>query len=256
MKKAMKIGGILFTLLIVFVIVGYMFLGSIIKTTVESFGPDLTKGSVKLESASLSILGSGGVKGMEIGNPENGDFSSPFAFKLGEAFVSVNVASITSDKIVVNEIRIDGAELCWEGVSGANHQKILENIQAFAGGSSDSEETKEDAADSGEEKSLEIKLFQMTNTKVHLYAVGKKLAEITLPDFEKEGIGSGGDVEASETIGLIYDAMLGSIKELLKDSKDILGDAWEGLSDVGGKAVDTIKEGSKGVVDGLKNLFK
>ena len=47
--------------------------------------------SVNLESASLSILGTGGVKGMEIGNPENGDFSSPFAFKLGEAFVSVNV---------------------------------------------------------------------------------------------------------------------------------------------------------------------
>ena len=44
MRKAIKIGGGLFTLLIVFVIVGYMFLGSIIKTSVESFGPDLTNG--------------------------------------------------------------------------------------------------------------------------------------------------------------------------------------------------------------------
>lgn len=251
MKKAIKIGGGLFALLIIVAVVSYMFLGSIIKTSVESFGPDLTKGEVKLESASLSVLGTGGVKGMEIGNPKNGDFSSPFAFKLGEAYVSVNVGSITSEKIVVNEISIDGAELCWEGLTGTNHQKILENIEAHVG---PSEETDEKPADEeGTHKSLEVKLFKMTNTKIHLYAVGSKLAEITLPDFEKEGIGSGGDVEASETIGLIYEAMLGSITELLNDSKDILGDAWTGLSEAGGKAVDSIKEGAGDVVDGIKD---
>ena len=100
---------------------------------------------------------------------------------------------------------------------------------------------------------MEVKLFKMTNTKIHLYALGKKLAEITLPDFVKEGIGSGGDVKASETIGLIYEAMLGSITELLKESKDVLGDAWNGLSEVGDKAVDSIKEGAGNVVDGIKD---
>ena len=66
--------------------------------------------------------------------------------------------AITSEKIVVNEIRIDGAELCWEGVSGTNHQKILENIEAYVG---PSEETDEEA-DEGEDshKSLEVKLFK------------------------------------------------------------------------------------------------
>lgn len=257
MKKAVKICGILLAVLIIGLVIGYMFLGDIIKTGVETVGPELTKGDIKVESASLIITGSGGIKGLEIGNPKNGDFSSPHAFKLGEAFISVDVGSVTSNKIVVNEIRVDGAELCWEGLTGGNHQKILENIQASAGGSSDSGDTKEDApSDSGEEKSLEIKLFKMTNTKIRLFGFGNELAAITLPDFEKEGIGSGEDVKMSDSLAILYESMLGSITEFVEASKDVIGDAWEGLSDVGGKAVDTIKEGSKGVVDGLKNLFK
>ena len=258
MKKAIKIGGALVVLLIIGLVVGYFFLGSIIKTGVETVGPDLTQGDVKLESASLSVFGSGGVKGLEIGNPKNADFSSPYAFKLGEAFISVNIGSISSDKIVINEILIDGAELYWEGLTGDNHQKILENIESYTGPSdpADGKPKEDEPAGDGPQKSLEIKKFTMSNTKVHLYGFGKKLAEVSLPNFSKEGIGSGGDVKANESIALLYEAMLGSVSQLVKDSKDIIGDSWGKLSESGSKAVDGIKEAGEGVVDGIKGLFK
>ncbi|MCM8536702.1 MAG: hypothetical protein NE334_12260 [Lentisphaeraceae bacterium] len=259
MKKAKKIVGVLIGLLVVGLVVGYFFLGSIISTGVETVGPKLTKGDVKLDSASLSIFGSGGIKGLEIGNPKNGDFSSPFAFKMGSVDVSVQIGSVTSDKIVVNSIIVDGAELCWEGMAGSNHQQILENIQEFAGPAEEkTEEGEKPSEEPGKEKSLEIKLFKMTNTKIHLYGFGKKLTEITLPDFEKEGIGSDteGGMKMSDSIGVLYASMLGSITQFLENSKSVLGDSWGALSESGSKAVDSVKEGTKGVVDGIKNIFK
>ncbi|MCM8531160.1 MAG: AsmA family protein [Lentisphaeraceae bacterium] len=254
MKKAVKIVGVLFGLLVIGLIVGYFFLGSIVSKGVETVGPDLTKGDVKLESASLSIFGSGGIKGLEIGNPKNGDFPSPFAFKMGSVDVSVQIGSITSDKIVINSIEVDGAELCWEGLTGDNHQKILENIKEYAGPSDESIE--EEPQEDGTQKSLEIKLFKMTNTKIHLYGFGKKLTEITLPDFQEENIGSGKGMEVNDSIAVLYKSMLGSVTSYIKKSQDMLGKSWDSLSGQGSDVIDSVKEGSKGVVDGIKNIFK
>ena len=158
MKKAAKIVGVLFALLVVLLVVIYFSLGGIIKTGVETVGPELTQGDVKLEGASLSIFGTGGLQGLEIGNPKNGDFASPFAFKMGGIDIDVDIASISSDKIIINEVIIDGAELCWEGLSGDNHQKILENIESFTGPAApEAEETPTTEESAGVEKSLEIK---------------------------------------------------------------------------------------------------
>ena len=107
-KKLIKIVGILLALIVIALVVVYMMLGSIIKKGVETVGPELTKGDVKLEGASLSIFGTGGVKGLEIGNPKNGDFGSPFAFKLGSTDVKVKIGSLTSDTIIVESIVVDG----------------------------------------------------------------------------------------------------------------------------------------------------
>ncbi|NQZ57920.1 MAG: hypothetical protein HRT88_10715, partial [Lentisphaeraceae bacterium] len=140
MKKLVKIAIALVALLVVALVVVYFMLGGIIKTGVETVGPELTQGEVKLEEVNLSITGSGGMKGLDIGNPKNADFKSPFAFKVGSLNVKVQIGSITSDKIIVDEILIDGAELCWDGMTGKNHQKILENIDAFIGGGEEPKE--------------------------------------------------------------------------------------------------------------------
>lgn len=255
-KKLIKIIGILFALLIIGLVIVYFMLGSIIKKGVETVGPELTQGEMKLDGASLSVFGSGGVKGLFIGNPKNGDFTSPFAFKLGSADVSVQIGSLMSDKIIVNSIIVDGAEVCFDGVTGKNHQKIMENIEAYTGGG----EKKDDApAEEGEKKKIVIKLFKMTNTKVHLHVLGQTVP-IPMPDFEKTGIGEGGDgATLKETVAAIYGSLYSRITGLIKKSgdliKDVTGKGLDAISKGAGDAVDSVKDGVKGVGDKIKGLF-
>ena len=265
-KKLIKIVGILFALLVIALVVVYFMLGSIVKTGVETVGPDLTKGDMKLESASLSVFGSGGIKGLLIDNPKNGEFKSPFAFKLGSADVKVQVGSLMSDKIIVESIIIDGAEVCFEGLTGSNHQKIMENIEAYTGGGEKTEEKPEEQKE-GEGKKVVIKLFKMTNTKILVHVLGTTVP-LTLPDFEKTGIGEDSEDGASmkETVAAVYESLYSGIADLVKSSGDAIKNATgkamevisggaESLKEGAGDAVDKVKEGTKGAVDKIKGLF-
>jgi hypothetical protein len=258
-KKLIKIVSVLFGILLIALVVVYFMLGSIIKKGVETVGPDLTQGEVKLESASLSILGSGGLKGLLIGNPKNGDFGSPFAFKLGSSDVKVQIGSLMSDKIVVESIIVDGAEVCFDGVQGANHQQLLENIKAYTGGDENAPVAEEKEPE-GEGKKVVIKLFKMTNTKILLHVAGFTVP-VSLPDFEKRGIGEEEEgASLKDTVTAIYESLYDSIFNIVKGSgdkiKEITGKTLDSLKSGVTGAVDSVKGSTKGAVDKLKGLFK
>ncbi|MFH1726118.1 MAG: hypothetical protein ABII00_16035 [Elusimicrobiota bacterium] len=108
-------------------------LNSIIRSAVVNFGPKLTGGSVSLEEVRISPLsGRGGLKGLVIGNPEG--FRSGSAFELDEVRIGVNVRSILSRTVIVDEVFIKGAKVTYEaGLKGSNIGAILMNIESFAG---------------------------------------------------------------------------------------------------------------------------
>jgi len=247
MKKLIKIGAILFALIIIAIVVVYFMLGSIIKGGVETAGPDLTKGDIKLESASLSIFGSGGIKNLEIGNPTNVDskFASPFAFKVGSVDIKVQIGTVTSDKIIIDSILIDGAELCWDGMSGDNHKKIMANIEEYIGKDEapKEEEKKEDG------KKVIIKLLKLTNTKVHVYLMGRKLPSLPLPEITKENIGEEeGGASMADTVKEVYSSIFSGVSDLIKTSANVLNDAKKKI----GGFLDDATESGKGVIDGAK----
>ena len=257
-KKLIKIVGILLALIVIALVVVYMMLGSIIKKGVETVGPELTKGDVKLEGASLSIFGTGGVKGLEIGNPKNGDFGSPFAFKLGSTDVKVKIGSLTSDTIIVESIVVDGAEVCFEGLTGTNHQKILENIEEFTGPAAEKKEGEEPAKE-GEGKKVIIELFKMTNTRIHLHVLGQTVP-ISMPDFQKTNIGKDeGGASLKDTVVVLYESLYSSLTDIVGQSgdliKDVTGKTMDAISVGASDAVDKVKEGTKGAVDKLKGIF-
>ena len=72
---------------------------------------------------------------------------------------------------------IDGAELCWDGLTGDNHKKIMENIQAYTAGDGTAEPEEEPEVEEPVEgepapaKKVVIKLFKMTNTKVRIFTL-------------------------------------------------------------------------------------
>ena len=139
-------------------------IGSGIKAGVETFGPEVTQTPIALEAVNLSAFsGSGGISGLVVGNPEG--FKTPHSIKLDGFSMKLEPLSVLSDKIVINEIIIENPEFILEtgvGLQKSNIGKILENIEAFTGGSDGSEE------DSGSSKSVQIDLLKITGGKVKL----------------------------------------------------------------------------------------
>jgi hypothetical protein len=107
MKKLLLIlGGGLLLVLVGGYVVGTFFLGSIVRSGVNSFGPKLTQTKVVLAEADISPLtGSGSLRGLAVGNPAG--WSEGNAFSLGKVHLDVEPCSIFGDHIDFNEIIID-----------------------------------------------------------------------------------------------------------------------------------------------------
>src|SRR2546428_4088038 len=120
---------VLVVLVIAAVLAALYFLGTIVKKGVESAGPNITKTTVKLDGAKLSIFsGSGELKGFLVGNPEG--FNSPSAVRVGSVGVDVQPGSVFSDKVVVRSVKVLAPEITFEGTLGGNNlSKLLANIR-------------------------------------------------------------------------------------------------------------------------------
>ena len=104
-------------------------LGTVIKYGVEGFAPSFVGAPVTIDSVDISIFsGKGSIKGFTIHNPEG--FKTKFAIKLDEAAISIDVGSLLSNTIVINEILIDGPQVTYEGTMDSSNMKtIMGNVE-------------------------------------------------------------------------------------------------------------------------------
>lgn len=254
MKKILIRAVIVIAVLLIIAVVGVtLSLDGAIKKGVETLGPKLTKVDVKLDSVSLSILGgSGAVKGLVVGNPEG--YKTPQAINVGHASLAVSPGSLLSDKVVVKSVRIDAAEVTFEGgLSDNNLNKILDNINAASGGG----ETKDGAAapkDDKPGKKLQVDDFLITGAKVNvsLTGMGGKSVAAPLPDIHLTNLGQGpeGITPAELTRKVLNEVIPAAIKVAASDA---VKDLTKGVTDAAGKAAsDAVDKATKSVTD----LFK
>jgi uncharacterized protein involved in outer membrane biogenesis len=131
-KLFLSVVVILVVLIVVAVIVVGFFLGTIVKTGMETVGSKIMQVSIKVDAVNLSLLtGSARVKGLVVGNPEG--YKAPQAISVGSTALGVNPFSVLSDKIVVRSVRVEAAEITFEGGLGGNNlSKIMDNMNAIA----------------------------------------------------------------------------------------------------------------------------
>src|SRR5271154_396372 len=131
-KNFWGIGVGLLVLVVAAAIVAGFFLNPIMKKSVETVGPEITKTAITLDAVDLSLLtGSAKVKGLVVGNPEG--YKTPQAISVGTISVSVNPFSVLSGKIVVRSVIVESPEITFEGgLSGNNLSKILDNVNGTA----------------------------------------------------------------------------------------------------------------------------
>lgn len=253
MKKYILIG--ITVLLIGFfsiVFYGVMNLGELIKTATETYGPKITKTEVKLDSVDISILsGSSSLSGFILGNPKG--FSMPNALECNEISVKVDTNSLTTDRIIIEEIFVDGPVISYEKKGTTdNFNTIVNNINKTIASEQKAEKKgqQEQAAETGAQKSIQINNFIVKNGKVNLAGslldrLGEVGVGIDLPDTHIKDIGKGKELTPAEAFSIILKDMTGDVGKTVAQQ----------MSKLIGNSIEEIGNGAKGLGNTVKGLF-
>ena len=231
---------ILVVLIVVAVIVVGFFLGTIVKTGMETVGPKITQVSIKVDAVNLSLLtGSARVKGLVVGNPEG--YKTPQAISVGSAAVGVNLFSVLSDKIVVRSVRVEAAEITFEGGLGGNNlSKIMDNVNAIA--------------KTG--RKIEVDDFLITGAMVHVNLTGMSGKEMTLPlpDIHLTNLGQGNaGITATDLTRRVLGAITAATVKVVASATTDIG---KGAGNWGRDAGKAVGQDMNKITKGIGGLFK
>lgn len=168
--------------LIAILFLGGMFYGnSIVKRSVEEYGPEYTGTSVVLDDVSFSPFeGTAGLSGLVIGSPKGFDADKTFSLK--EISVKLKLSTLMSDPVHINEIRITEPEITVEYKKGKlNIGALMDNLSQYS-----SDETEEATT------KVIIDDLYITGAKVFVMGlpVGKEGEPMVLPDIHLQDIGN------------------------------------------------------------------
>lgn len=268
MKKGLMIGG---GVVVILIAAGAYFLfsnlGSIIKAAVESFGTEITQAKVELNSVDLSPTdGAGAMRGLTIGNPAG--FKTDSAFKLGEISLKVDTSTLTSDVIVIHEIRIIRPEVTYElGDGGSNVDAIQRNVDSYLKAQGIDPNAKGESKSSGEGPKLIIENLYIQDGKVRVSAgflkgktLDSPLPNLHLKDIGKEEKGASPGEVAKKIMDSMTSGITTAIKPLnldatMKAASDLLKSGTGGLKTGAESVTDSVSEGAAGATKALKGLL-
>ncbi|MDT8390251.1 MAG: hypothetical protein RRC34_07060 [Lentisphaeria bacterium] len=250
MKKLLKWLLVVIPIVIIIAVVAvFAGLNSMIKAGVETIGPKVVKAPVTLGKVSLSpFSGNGEINDFIVGNP-NG-FTSDSSFELGTVKLDIELSSLMSDTVVINEITVDGPKITYErALKTSNLKTILDNVKAFAGGGDDTteepEKTPEKPTSDKPAKTFIIRKIALTNTSARVTTTLLKdaSATLTIPDILLTDIGvEKGGATSAEVVQEILKQVLSSVLQAYEKEG-----ALDILKTSGGESV-------KGAVDTMKGL--
>ncbi|MBI9079020.1 MAG: hypothetical protein JEY79_04680 [Pseudodesulfovibrio sp.] len=255
MKKYIFIGvGAVILGIIALIVLAIFNLGDLVKTATEKYAPQITQTEVRLGSADISILsGSGTLTKFYLGNPKG--FSMPSAMECDTIRVKVVKDSLTSDKIIIEEIYVDGPVISYEKKGKTdNFQTIVNNIKRTVAGEKKQEKQQKTAStETGSEKTIQINNFIVKNGKINLggsllNAFGDKSMGIDLPNIHIKDIGKEKETSPAEAFAIILGEMTGDVAGTVTQvGKQLM----QGI----GKALEGVDGGSESVGSAIKGLF-
>jgi uncharacterized protein involved in outer membrane biogenesis len=197
MKKFIYVGIALVVVFAVALFIGLSNLGPIIKTAVNTYGPEMTKTKLKVKDVSISLFsGEAKLKDFYLGNPRG--FKAPEAMSVNAIYMNLDEKSITHNPIVIDRIEVVGPKITFEKMGGTdNFQTILNNVKRSASNSKSSSTSKESTKDKAGKK-LVIKDFVIIDGKVNMdvgMPTGSSIsASASLPEIHLKNLGekSGG----------------------------------------------------------------
>lgn len=235
--------------LAVLAVATFFYLGPIVKKGIERIGPEITKVSVNLRSANISILnGTGQLKGFVMGNPEG--FKTPESMSVKTIDVSMEPKSVLADKVILRSIRIDSPEITYEAAfGGSNIGHLLENIQKVASG-----EKSQSTNSPG--KPMQVDELVITGGKINVSAsiLGGASATLPLPEIRLSNLGQGPEgITPAELSAKVFGALVqAASKTVAGNAANIGKSASEAAASLGAEAQDRLKKIGSGISDLIK----
>jgi hypothetical protein len=249
MKRLMLIGVIVLVLIVGGLVFLYLSLNRVIRSAVETYGPQVTKSEVKLGSVNVSpFSGNASLSNLIVGNPQG--FKTPSAFTLGGMNMSLDVRSLLSDTVAIREIVVSAPEITYElGPGGSNLAALEKNVEAYTGAGARSGAGTPQAQGAG--KKVVIDRLRVEKSKLNV-SVGvpphTQSATVALPDIEMKDIGKKGQgVSMAEVVEKVLEEVNRHAAKAVANV-DVKGLAEKARKEAEGAA-------GKGVGEKLKGIF-
>ncbi|MDR8391360.1 hypothetical protein NC796_09440 [Aliifodinibius sp. S!AR15-10] len=134
-KKLFYIPGIILCILLIGFFALSLSLDGLVKSAIQKNGSQLLKTEVNVDDVALSLWnGKGTIDGVEIRNPEG--FEDRAAIQFNQVSLQVDLSTLFSDTIVVNNLTVQNPSIFVEQNSNGNNLKTLQNQLGSTSGSS------------------------------------------------------------------------------------------------------------------------
>lgn len=247
-KKILK--GIGYTLLglLVLLIIVFIFRDPVIRIATCKVGSFLTGTKVELKHFSSSVTGTVHLQGFSVGNPEG--YSPANAIEFKEIFVSIDIPSVLSDTIRINQIRVAGMNVNFETkFNETNLGKIQANLDRIS--NAGKEEAPSGSGDVADKKKKQQKVFiAKLDAEDNSVAITSTTLNQTfkLPLLPMHLTDIGGE-SIVDTLSELTTLIISSVGKAAGNVGGAIGDAFKSAGDQAGQL-------GKGIAEGGKKLFK
>jgi uncharacterized protein involved in outer membrane biogenesis len=250
MKKLLLIGAGLIVIVIIVLVIGLSKLGPVIKTAVNTYGPQLTKTELSVGDVGISLLsGKVELKDFLLGSPRG--FTSPEAMNVGKIFIDIDPKSITKDTIVIHTIEVIAPSITYEKKRRTdNFKTIINNVNSYTGPSEPKQEaaTKETSSEPGKKIRIEDFILKQGTVTLATTLKGGKSIKAQLPDIHLKNIGGKGaspQQVSQEIFKVLY-------KEITSRAvTDTLNKELKALEESLGVSGEDVKKQAGGILKGL-----
>ena len=262
-KKYVRIISYIVVAIIILLIVAHLFLGHIIKGSIQTVGPLVTGVPMSVKSVSISVLGDFGVsvKDLVIGNPQG--YSSPYALKMGNFQLKVKTFSLFRDKIVVDKLALNGVEVNFEtSVIASNLTDINNNVTKFVPRQEKAEKEEEKNEEPAKQPKLQVNTIDISDITVRIVAKGANAAGVPVPiiPIHMSDLGTGPDgITPTALISEMFTKLITSVTSLVTSGASAITDGASSAADAVGDAAKnagkSVKEAGENIGKQFKGLF-
>lgn len=273
---------VLLTILIIIVtcvVSGYWYAGQIITKTVNTYLPQVTNTPSRLNDVDVSLFkGRVSLSGLIVGNPKG--YGATDAFGLKNITVSFEPKSILSDKIIINQILIDGTQVSAEatykdGKVSSNLTDIQKSVSKYIAKiitesskkAHQKKETQTPEKQSTAEKQVIIRDLQINNSQLTV-GLMKQTITVPLPNIHQKNIGEKGQkMELKDTIGYVFNLINNAavkntattIQTALKDGAlkliNSATDTTNAIKDSTKDILNNVSQDAKGIGNAVKDIL-